>query len=345
MNALGRYICYLRNYGTLVSRLKKLFFFQNKFENFLKKINVDIVYFPSASQYSLYLEDIKFIINIGDINHRENIEFPEVVNSSEFQRKDDIFKKSLPKALAIITNASIIKKRICFFYGILEERIFLVNLHPSNSVKNFKYIDKTKQKEVREIFKLPKNYIFYPAMYLPHKNHKNLVDALKILKSNFKIDLKMVFCGSDNDVNYLKNLKKYVSKNNLDNSIIFLNFVDDDQLPYLYLDALLLAMPTLMGPANIPPWEAFKMEVPVVYSELEGIKEVFGDATFYIDPLKPESIANGIKEIFENAELRNNLIIKGKKRLSQIDYRTEFEQFFKIIKKYRKLKQVWEFDN
>ena len=345
MNALERYICYLRNYGTLISRLKRLFFFQNKFENFLKKINVDVVYFPSASQYSLYLEDTKFIINIGDINHRENIEFPEVVDSSEFQRKDDIFRKSLPRALAIFTNASIIKERISFFYGILKERIFLVNLHPSNPIKNFKNIDKEKQLKVREIHKLPKNYIFYPAMYLPHKNHKNLIDALKILKLNFKPDLKIVFCGNDNDVNYLKNLKTYVNKNNLNDSVTFLNFVDDDQLPYLYLDAFLLAMPTLMGPANIPPWEAFKMEVPVIYSELEGIKEVFGDAVLYIDPLKPESIANGIKEIFQNTELKNNLIIKGKKKLDQIDYKTEFEQFFKIIKEYRKLKQVWEFDS
>jgi len=345
MNALERYICYLRNYGTLISRLKRLFFFQNKFENFLKKINVDVVYFPSASQYSLYLEDTKFIINIGDINHRENIEFPEVVDSSEFQRKDDIFRKSLPRALAIFTNASIIKERISFFYGILKERIFLVNLHPSNPIKNFKNIDKEKQLKVREIHKLPKNYIFYPAMYLPHKNHKNLIDALKILKLNFKPDLKIVFCGNDNDVNYLKNLKTYVNKNNLNDSVTFLNFVDDDHLPYLYLDAFLLAMPTLMGPTNIPPLEAFKMEVPVIYSELEGIKEVFGDAVLYIDPLKPESIANGIKEIFQNTELKNNLIIKGKKRLDQIDYKTEFEQFFKIIKEYRKLKQVWEFDS
>ena len=345
MNALERYICYLRNYGTLISRLKRLFFFQNKFENFLKKINVDVVYFPSASQYSLYLEDTKFIINIGDINHRENIEFPEVVDSSEFQRKDDIFRKSLPRALAIFTNASIIKERISFFYGILKERIFLVNLHPSSPIKNFKNIDKEKQLKVREIHKLPRNYIFYPAMYLPHKNHKNLIDALKILKLNFKPDLKIVFCGNDNDVNYLKNLKTYVNKNNLNDSVTFLNFVDDDQLPYLYLDAFLLAMPTLMGPANIPPWEAFKMEVPVIYSELEGIKEVFGDAVLYIDPLKPESIANGIKEIFQNTELKNNLIIKGKKRLDQIDYKTEFDQFFNIIKEYRKLKQVWEFDS
>ena len=343
MNAVERYICYLRNFGPFVSRFKKYFFFQNKFENFLKKINVDLVYFPHASQYSLYLEDIKFIINVADVNHRENIEFPEVVNSSEFQRKDDIFKKSLPRALAIITNANIIKKRISFFYGILEERIFIISLKASSFINNFKNIDKKKQQKVREFFKLPKNYIFYPAMYLPHKNHKNLIEALIILKTKSKIDLKIVFCG--NDVGYLENLKTFVSKLHLNNSVVFLDFVEDDHLPYLYLDALVLAMPTLIGPTNIPPYEAFKMGVPVVYSELDGIKEVFGDAVFYINPLEPESIAKGIKEIFENVELKKDLIMKGKKKLNEIDEKTEFKQFFEIIKKYRKVKEVWEFDN
>ena len=46
-------------------------------------------------------------------------------------------------------------------------------------------------------------------MYLPHKNHKNLIEALIILKTKSKIDLKIVFCG--NDVGYLENLKTFVS--------------------------------------------------------------------------------------------------------------------------------------
>ena len=37
MNAFQRYICYLRNFGSLIRRLKKYYFFKNKFENFLKK--------------------------------------------------------------------------------------------------------------------------------------------------------------------------------------------------------------------------------------------------------------------------------------------------------------------
>ena len=343
LNAVQRYICYLRNFGSLSRRIKKYFFFKNKFEKFLKEKNVDLVYFTGPSQYSLYLEDIKFFINVPDVSHRENLEFPEIVNSSEFQRKDEIFSKSLPRAIAIITNSEIIKKRISFFYSALPEKIYIINHQPSSSISNFKNIDLEKKKKFEVSFKLPKNYIFYPSMYLPHKNHKNLIDALKILKVKFKTDLNIVFCG--NDIGYLSGLKKYVNKENLTDLVYFLDFVQDEYLPYLYLDSSLLVMPSLIGPTNIPPWEAFKMKVPVIYSELEGIKEVFEDSVYYINPLKPESIANGINEVLMNHELRNNLINKGSEKLKEIEKKNEFKNFFEIIRKYKKIKETWEFND
>ena len=51
-------------------------------------------------------------------------------------------------------------------------------------------------------------------MYLPHKNHKTLIEALEILKKeNANQNLKLVCCG--NDIGYLENLKLF-SKKNLD---------------------------------------------------------------------------------------------------------------------------------
>ena len=294
LNAFNRYIAYLRNFSPLVRKIKKYFFFKNKFENFLIKNDVDLVYFVGPSQYSLYLEDMNFFMNIPDISHRENFEFPEIVDSSEFRRKHDIFEKSLPRALSIITNCEIIKKRISFFYRILEEKIFIISHQPSISVAEFKNIDSSKQKEIREKSNLPKNYLFYPAKYLPHKNHRTLLDAFKILKDKKKLDLKIVFCG--NDIGYLKNIKSYAKNLNIRNDINFLNFVEDDHLPYLYYDSSILIMPSLIGPTNIPPWEAFKMQKPVIYSDLPGIKDVLKDAVLYIDPMSPMILQSQLKK-------------------------------------------------
>ena len=61
----------------------------------------------------------------------------------------------------------------------------------------------------------------------------------------------------------------------------------------------------------IPPWEAFKMKKPVIYSSLPGVKEVYHDCVNYIDPFNHEDIAKNIIQVSENSELRNNLISKG----------------------------------
>ena len=338
LNALSRYIAYLRNFSPFVRGIKKFFFFRNKFENFLDKKNIDLVYFVGPSQYSLYLEDTKFFLTVPDVSVRENLEFPEIVNSSEFQRKDNIFKKSLPRALAIITNCQIIKNRISFFYRVLEERIFIIGHKPSHSISEFKIPDKNIQADVRKRLKIPKDYIFYPAMYLPHKNHKTIIDALKILK-NENSNFKLVFCG--NDIGYISNLKKYAKKLNLDDEILFLNFVNDEDLPYLYLDSSILIMTSLIGPTNIPPWEAFKLKKPVIYSDLKGIREVLGDAVHYVNPMDPTDIARAVKKIFEDQNHKNKLIEKGTEKFKENESNDNFSTFFKIIKNFRKYQKTW----
>ena len=65
----------------------------------------------------------------------------------------------------------------------------------------------------------------------------------------------------------------------------------------MYLDASMVLMTHIAGPTMIPPWEAFKMKVPVFYSDIHNIKKVYLDAVYYIDPLDPRTMASGIKNL------------------------------------------------
>ena len=332
----------MRNYGSFVRRFKKYFFFKNKFEYLLKKINIDLVYFTNPSPYSLYLEDTDFIITVPDVSHREEIEFPEWAKS-DFQRKDEILSKSTIKAVAVIANAEIIKNRISLFYSVLKDRIYVISQQPSISISKFDKIDKSIKDSFEKLYSLPQKYIFYPAMYFPHKNHKYVIDTIKILRSEYKINLSAVFCGSDKG--YLKNIKKYVHEQEQSENIIFLDYVEGQYLPYLYLNSLALTMPTFSGPTNIPPWEAFKMGTPVLYSDIHNIKEVYKDAVYYIDPFDPRSMAKGIKDIISDKGLKTKLIDNGKKLLNGINVDKEFQQIYQIIEKRKKIKKTWEFNN
>tara|TARA_A100001011_G_scaffold333782_1_gene361718 strand:+ start:1416 stop:2636 length:1221 start_codon:yes stop_codon:yes gene_type:complete len=343
MNFFERHIAFLRNYDPTIRRLKKYFFFSNKFENLLKKLNIDLVYFTGPSQYSLYLENTDFIITIPDLSHREDLEFPEWTKSSEFQRRDEIISKSTVKAIAVITNANIIKDKISSIYSVEKNRIYVINHKPSLGISKYKNYEPKLFEELKKKYNLPKKYIFYPAMYLPHKNHKYIIDVIRILNNEFNIEMSAVFCGSDKG--YLNKIKNYSKETGQQQNSFFLDFVEDKYLPYLYLNSVALTMPTFSGPTNIPPWEAFMLNVPVLYSDIHNVKEVYKEAVLYIDPFKPMTMVNGLKEILSNENTKKKLLLNGKKILETVDENKEFNQFFEIIKKRRNIINTWEFNN
>ena len=70
-------------------------------------------------------------------------------------------------------------------------------------------------------------------------------------------------------------------------------------------------MPTLIGPTNIPPWEAFKLNIPVLYSDFGNIRSILKDAVYYIDPFQPETMVEGIKKILQEKNFKEDLVKKG----------------------------------
>lgn len=177
-------------------------------------------------------------------------------------------------------------------------------------------------------------------MYLPHKNHKYIIDTIKILRIKHGMNLSAVFCGSDKG--YKDRIKSYALSQEQEKNINFLGYVEDEHMPYLYLNSLALAMPTFSGPTNIPPWEAFKMKTPVFYSDLKNIREVYKKAVYYIDQFNPNTMAEGIIEISKNEEKRKDLIDNGNKLLESINTDKEYKQLFEILKKRKKIKESWD---
>ena len=340
LNEIDRFINFSRNYNSFVRRIKKYFFFKNKFENFLKKNDIELVFFPGPSQYSLYLEDTNYLITVPDICHRENIGVPEWTNNGEFLRREELLKNSLPRALAVITNAESIKKNLVHFYGLMNSRVFVINQQPSLNVKNFEF-DTELNTEFKTKFKLPDNYLFYPAMYLPQKNHKYIMDTIKILNQKHNFDMSAVFCGVDKG--YLSDLKNYCSSVDMNKKTFFLNFVESKFLPYLYRDSFAVCMPTLSGPTNLPVWESFKMKKLVFYSNLEHSKEIYGDGPCYINPLDVNSLVESIIFYYKNPKLKDEKIIKGFEKFDKNNFENEIKVIKNTFKEYFQTKKIWSF--
>ena len=103
-------------------------------------------------------------------------------------------------------------------------------------------------------------------------------------------------------------------------------------------------MPTLSGPTNIPPWEAFKLNVPVIYSDIFGIKSIYRDAVLYIDPYKVSTMVNAIINLQDNPSIKNKLIDEGKKLIKENNFDNDVKQLLSIFERNKYIKNIWKFE-
>ena len=103
------------------------------------------------------------------------------------------------------------------------------------------------------------------------------------------------------------------------------------------LSALLSAAPMLVYPSyfegfGIPILEAMYAETAVVASNTTSMPEVGGDAVMYIDPANPESIANAIVSLDDEA-LRQSLIEKGRRQRALFSWERTTELLWESMMK------------
>lgn len=297
----------------ILSRFKLLTYF----EKLLIQNNIDLVYFVSPTNICLSLQKLNYIFTIWDLCHLERLEFPEVREFGEFDRREGLYQKCLSKAIAIVCDSEISKTNISNYYNIPDpQRIIVLPFSPSPLIR-----DKMRGNNDTNLYKidiaikygLKGKYFFYPAQFWPHKNHIRVLEALKMLIST-GIEVDIVFCGSDKgNLNYLN---EYIEINSLQKFVKILGFVDSEDLIVLYKQSLGLVMPSYFGPTNIPPIEAWSLGVPVICSDI--FKDQASNAAILINPNSSNDIFNAMRELIKG-EINKTLILNGFKRIREID--------------------------
>ena len=96
--------------------------------------------------------------------------------------------------------------------------------------------------------------------------------------------------------------------------IRILGYVSDQELAGWYQRASIFAFPSLDEGFGMPVLEAMALGVPVLTSNSSALAEVSGAAALLVDPMNPDAIASGLRELAANQELRNKLSDRGKRR-------------------------------
>ena len=184
------------------------------------------------------------------------------------------------------------------------------------------------------------SFVFYPAQFWPHKNHRLIIDALAHLKNMFDMNIYAVFCGSD--CGNLDTTLKYAAKKKVSNLVKYLGYIPDNQMPLYYKNSLALVMPSFFGPTNMPPMEALALGTPVVVSDLPGFKEQIGNAGLQIKPTDFAGLASILKRLHENQTFRDQLITKGKERFESFPDDERIKTLNQIFEKFSYKISLWK---
>tara|TARA_Y100000389_G_scaffold200145_1_gene239974 strand:+ start:186 stop:1373 length:1188 start_codon:yes stop_codon:yes gene_type:complete len=328
-NIFENALIWLKRSSLILERIIK---YDGPLEKLCKKNSIDLVWFVSGGCFEIL--DTPYIATVYDLQHRVEPCYPEISANGIWAGRELYHRYFLSRASYVIVGTEVGKQEVSFFYQVPKDRIFKLPHPTPTAFLNFK------NKNIdNKIFKIPKDYILYPAQFWSHKNHINLLHAIKLLNEKHNIKINLVLTGSDKgNLAYVKN---EIKKLELQDQVFILGFVSKSDLANLYLNASMLAYVSLSGPENLPPLEAFIMKCPVVASKIRGSEEQLSDCVLFCDPKNPTDIAKKIYQLLNDKNLKNVLIEKGYKRGISWTSKDFVKGVFKILDEFKNVRINW----
>ena len=121
--------------------------------------------------------------------------------------------------------------------------------------------------------------------------------------------------------------KKY----GVEKGVRFIGRVAEADLPAVYQMARVFVWPSLMEGFGLPILEAMKMGVPVICSNRGALPEVGGKAALMVDPEKVGHIAEAMKLVLGNQELREGLVEQGYRQVERFSWQKAAKETLRVL--------------
>lgn len=320
-------------FGRNWPKLRRRFHWQSSLERRARRAGIEFLWFLGQRTHDI---DLPYMTIVFDLQHRLQPWFPEVSQFGEWQTRELAIARHLRRAAAIITGTQAGKEEIASFYQIPQNRIHpLAHPTPSYALR----IGEGDGSNALSRFGLQPGFLFYPAQFWAHKNHVNLLLALKILNQK-GLKIPLILAGSD--FGNLDFVKSQVKEMGLSEQVKFVGFVDQKDLVGLYKNALALTYLSFFGPENLPPLEAFALGCPVIAANVNGSEEQLGEAAILVNPADPQKISLAIEKLRENNVFRDQLIARGRKRAGSWTSKEFVLGAFQILDGFAPIRRTWD---
>ncbi len=271
---------------------------------------------------------VDFLTGKIDVFHSLNYQIPPALNAALVLTIHDLVFLIHPE-MAIPSAVSHFRRRMEYYAG-RADMIVADSLATASDIREYLHVPSEKVEVVypgtipikavsaddisrmKAKFGLDGSYILFVGSLEPRKNLARLFMAFD--RSGLSNDFQLVLAGPQGW--YFDKLRAEWNSLECKDRIRRLNYVTDEDLAALYGGAVFLAYPSLFEGFGLPILEAMSAGCPVLTSDTSSIPEVAGAAALLVNPLDIDSIADGLKRLAGDSDLRERLKNAGRLRAS-----------------------------
>lgn len=297
--------------------------FEFSVADFLNKFKPDL--FLSPDGYMSLKSNCKQLAVIHDISFEH---YPKDVSWLVRKYYTHFFPKFARKANRIATVSEFSKNDIATHYKIDASKIDVVY---NGCNESYMPVNEEIKLKTKKTFSKNCDYFLFVGSLHPRKNISRLFEAFDKFKDKASNDIKLVIVGEK--YRWTTEIKKTYLNMKFKQDVLFTGRLSTDNLKNVLGSAMAMTYVPYFEGFGIPILEAMNCDTPVITSNLTSMPEVAKEAALLVDPFSVDSISSAMVLIYQDKNLRNNLIEKGRKRKLDFSWNKTANELWKSIEK------------
>lgn len=257
------------------------------------------------------LSPVPTVITIHDLAF---IRFPQTFRAYNRIYLDLATRLSARRASRILAVSEHTKREVVGLLGIPPERVIVT---PNAARSHFRPPAPAAIEQLRARHGLPERFVLYVGTLEPRKNLTTLLEAFALVSRSVP-DAPLLIGGGKGWM--YEPIFARLEQLNLRDRVKFAGYLPEEELPLWYAAATVFVFPSIYEGFGMPPLEAMACGTPVITSNTSSLPEVVGDAGLMVAPTDPVALAEAIRRVLVDADLRTELRQRGLARARRFSW-------------------------
>ena len=257
---------------------------------YLRHYGVDVI---SHADLAVRHSGIKTIAWIPDFQHKY---LPEFFSKAELSSRDAEFERMAECMDKVILSSETAKDDFIRYYPQYRDKAYVLHFAP---VLDFDSLNQTSK--IEEQYGVDGKFFFLPNQYWKHKNHKVVLQALRILKDEGKF-VRVISTGNTSDYRapgHFAEIETFIKEYGLDDRYLILGMI-----PYADVQALAAYSLGYINPSLFEGWSTTVEEAkyrgkPILLSDLKVHREQAPSRGVFFNPNDPEDLAKKMWDMWQ----------------------------------------------